>query len=650
MFEKIKLFLVGQSQDPFSVENRKHLVLIAFLAWIGLGADGLSSSCYGPALGYQALGQYHSLGLFLALLTAGTVFLIALSYNQVIELFPNGGGGYKVAKELLGDMAGLVSGTALIVDYMLTIAISIASGVQAMYSLLPPQYQQHIVFVEILLVLILMGLNLRGMKESIKVLLPIFMGFVLTHIAIIGYGTLVHGDHLPRIFNTTIQDTHHAVMSLGFIAVMAILLRAYSLGSGTYTGLEAVSNNVNVLAEPRIRTGKMTMLYMAVSLSIIAGGIILLYLLWDVQPVSGMTLNAAVFQDILGNSQWGHLSLIALLFFEAGLLLVGANTGYLGGPAVLANMSLDDWVPRRFSNLSSRLVKQNGIVFFGVCAVLTLFFAEGSVEFLVILYAINVFITFSISLLGLLVYCIKHRETQEAWFRRLLLSATGFIVCTFILVITVISKFFEGSWVALFSSGLLVAFCVFLKKHYQHYEKLKKKLDEDLKISLGELEPIREELKLVPTAPTAIFFVKGVGAALHTILWVERMFPHYFRNYLFVSYGTVDTGSFGSDDAIQRLQVETSKVTNYLIRFANGNGIAAKASVQYGAKPLADMTEMIGKLNDEYPQNVCFASQYIYRRENMFTRLIHSDFTAGLQRQLQAIGIKMLVVPLKLEG
>lgn len=650
MLKRIKLFLVGQSQDPFSKDNRKHLALIAFLAWIGLGADGLSSSCYGPALGYQALGQYHHLGLFLALLTAGTVFLIALSYNQVIELFPNGGGGYKVAKVLLGNTAGVISGTALLIDYMLTIAISVASGAEAIYSLLPPKYHGHIVIVEILVTLFLMVLNLRGMKESIKVLLPIFLGFFISHIAIIGYGIFVHSDQIPVMLHNTATITHQAVLNMGFIAVIAILLRAYSLGSGTYTGLEAVSNNVNMLAEPRVRTGRMTMMYMAFSLSIVASGIILLYLLWHVVPVQTMTLNASVFQDILGDGYWGHLGLITLLFFEAGLLMVGANTGYLGGPAVLANMALDDWVPRRFSNLSSRLVKQNGILFFGIAAVIILFFTEGSVGFLVIIYAINVFITFSISLFGLSVYWWKHRGKKAFWLRRLILSFTGFAVCAFILVITVITKFTSGAWIALVISVLSIGICVVLHKHYKHYELLKTNLDKELTTALGELERTEAASELKPSDYTAIFFIKDIGAALHTILWVERMFPKYFKNYIFVSYGNVDTGSFGSDNALKLLRKRTDKITNYLIRFAKTNGIAAKAELGYGANAMNDITAIIERLNQEFPQNVCFASQYIYRKENLLTRLIHSDFTTALQKHLQNIGTKMLIVPLRLEG
>lgn len=648
MFARIKKILIGQSQDPFSAKNRQHIVLIAFLAWVGLGADGLSSSCYGPALGFLALHRYEHLALFLALLTAITVFLIALSYNQVIELFPNGGGGYKVAKELLGPISGLASGSALIIDYTLTISISIASGVQAIFSLLPKYFQGHMILAEVLVIFALMALNLRGMKESIKILLPIFLGFFISHLIIITYGIFSHGTELPSMIGTTFKETHDAIGNIGIIAVIAILLRAYSLGSGTYTGLEAVSNNVNMLAEPRVNTGRMTMLYMAFSLSLMASGLILIYLLWNVQPVAGMTLNAVVFQDILGQSHWGHLSLIILLFFEAGLLLVGGNTGFLGGPAVLANMAQDDWVPRLFGILSSRLVKQNGVLFFGICAAITIILTDGSLEFLVILYSINVFITFSISLLGLAKYWWQNRS-EKHWLKRFTLSGVGFLTCFLILLVTLFTKLKSGSWIAISATLVLMGLCYLLKRHYDHYEQLKINLDRELEIPLDEIQRDEDTLKLDPTQPTAVFLVKEIGSTLHTLLWVERMFPKHFRNYVFLSYGNVDTGSFGSERTLHLLKRRTQRILNYLVRFARQNGIAATTVEGYGANPINDISEMAEKIQEHYVNNVFFIPQYVLGHEAFFSRFLHSHFADAIQRELQVIGIKLLVVPLNLK-
>jgi hypothetical protein len=209
-----------------------------------------------------------------------------------------------------------------------------------------------------------------------------------------------------------------------------LFLRAYSLGGGTYTGIEAVSNNVQSLAEPRVLTGKWTMFYMAVSLSFTAGGIILLYLLWNVQPVAGETLNAVTFrtilQDAIGNSTIESPTLWLILALEGGLLFVAANTGYLGGPAVLANMAADSWVPHQYRYLSSRLVTQRGIVLMGAAAVGILVVTMGSVALLVVLYSINVFLTFSLSLLGLCIYWWRVRRTDRRWILRIALSGLGF--------------------------------------------------------------------------------------------------------------------------------------------------------------------------------------------------------------------------------
>lgn len=646
-FKKIKEILLGKPRDVFDKEGRRSILLISFFAWVGLGADGLSSSCYGPELGYLALGHYQHLALYLALLTAFTVFLISISYNQVIELFPNGGGGYKVANVLLGPLAGVISGSALLLDYMLTISISIASAVEALFSLLPIQFHMHKVLVEVVFIMFLMFLNLRGMKESIRFLLPIFLGFFITHFIIIFYGVLSHGAQLPYLVHSTVKETGKAFEVFGFVAVLGILLRAYSLGSGTYTGLEAVSNNVNMLAEPRISTGKVTMYYMAASLSFIAGGILLLYMLWDAQPVQGMTLNAVVFQNILGISQGGHTLLIILLFLEAGILFVGANTGFLGGPAVLANMALDDWVPRRFATLSSRLVKQNGVLFFGVLAAAMIIVTQGHLHALVIFYSINVFITFSVSLFGLSVYWWRHRGKQEGWLRRLCLSSLGFIVCVFILCVTVSSTLGTGGATSVLFTAAVVTICYLLRRYYERYEKLKNDLNTSLEVPLKRGE-LAEPLTLDATAPTAIFLAKGTGAALHTILWVERMFPGHFKNYVFVSYGVVDTGSYGSDRELDGLKLKTDHALKYLVNFAADHDIAAKSVSGYGTDPIEGIATITAQLNEEFPNAVYFAARYIYPKENLITRLIHSDFSLAVQRRLQSLGMRMLIVPLKL--
>ena len=240
--EKIINFFRGKALDPMDPKTRHAIAIIPLLAWVGLGADGLSSSCYGPEEAFLALGTNHSMALFLAIATALTVFIIALGYNQIIELFPTGGGGYRVATALLGSKAGLISGSALLVDYVLTIAISLASGVDAAFSLIPPEFQEYKLMLELGLVVFLIFLNFRGIKESIVVLLPIFLGFCITHAILIAYGIGVHAPELGNLMPNAISQANALGSNLGWIMVASLFLKAYSLGGGTYTGFEAVSN------------------------------------------------------------------------------------------------------------------------------------------------------------------------------------------------------------------------------------------------------------------------------------------------------------------------------------------------------------------------------------------------------------------------
>lgn len=646
--QKLRHILFGKPRNPMSRDTHKHIALIAFLAWIGLGADGLSSANYGPEQAFLALGQYHDLALYLAIATAVTVFLISSAYNQVIRLFPNGGGGYKVASRLIGAHAGLVSGSALLIDYALTITTSIASGTDALFSLFPVKYQVYKIFVSIAVLFALVFMNLRGAKESIKVLLPIFLGFFITHVAIIFYGIGLHRQDFGSMVNTTLTETVTSARNIGWFAVLALFMRAYSLGGGTYTGLEAVSNNVNILREPRVKTGMWTMFYMALSLSIVAGGIILLYLLWGPVPEQGETLNAVVFRLILGSwpHEMAHIGLIILLVVETGILYVAANTGFLGGPAVLANMAVDSWAPKRFTMLSSRLVTQNGIMLFGLLAGFLLLMTNGNVAFLVVLYSINVFLTFSMSLLGLTIYWWKHRGIEKRWLPHIILSLIAFIVCVGILLSTVLTKFESGGWITLIITGITIAIGLKIRSHYKRFNQLKAKLNDDLRIPL--VKKATKEVKIDPAAPTAIFLVSEVGAAMHSLLWVKRMFPNYFQNFVFISHGEVDIGSFGSNEALQKLQTETGETLDYLVKYSEQHGLGAESYSSFGTDTVDHVYDIAKKVNKKYSNTIYFASRYVYPGENWFVRTLHSDTTVYLQRRLQPLGVKMLVLPLKL--
>ncbi len=646
--KRVKNLLLGHPLNPFNPAITRHISLVAFLAWVGLGADGLSSSCYGPAEAFIALGRHPHFALYVAIATAITVFIISLAYNQVIELFPSGGGGYKVATHLLGPYTGLISGAALIVDYVLTIAVSTASGMDAIFSLLPVSWQTYKVLAEIILILFLIGLNLRGMKESIKVLMPIFLGFVLVHFTLIIYGILAHRSGLVPIVHETLNESNDFIQVLGWLPFLGLVLHAYSLGSGTYTGLEAVSNNVNRLREPRVATGKWTMLYMATSLSLTASGFILLYLLWQPVPTQGQTLNAIVFHSILGPSQLAEIILSVTLLLEASLLFVGANTGFLAGPAVLANMAIDGWMPNRFRHLSTRLVVQNGVILFGLAALGILVWCKGAVSVLVVLYSINVFITFTLTLLGLTVYWLRRRKhASPNWKWRLFFSFLAFLVSGSILGITLVAKLQSGGWLTLAVTFAVIFLCLLVKQHYRRVAKKLAKLDVQLR------QPITEEISTPPLPdpqqPTAGIFVgKNLGVGMHTLLCVLRMFPHHFKNLVFLSAGIVDVQSFSGQDELKKMKVEVNEMMDYFVKYCHQYGIPAEAHTAFGTDTVEELDHLAEEVCKNYPNCIFFSSKLVFKHDNWITRILHNETPTTLQRLLHMDGKELVIIPMRI--
>ena len=488
MWVGLRTLFLGKAKDPLAPDVFHRVSLAAFLAWVGLGSDGLSSSCYGPEEAFRALGSHTFLAVVLALLMVVTVFTISASYSQIIELFPTGGGGYLVTTKLLGRYPGLVCGSALLVDYVLTIAISIASGADAIFSFLPLTYQPYKLWSAALAIGLLIVLNLRGIKESVVAMLPIFFAFLLTHVIVVLYGIAVHLDTAPAVVAASFHESQASLQDLGFVGMALILLRAYSLGGGTYTGIEAVSNGLPILREPRIETGRRTMRYMATSLAFTASGLLLTYLLAEIEAQPGKTMNASLVASLVQNWHLGGVPLGMAFFLismlsEGALLFVAAQTGFLDGPRVLANMALDSWVPHRFAQLSERLVTEDGVLLMGGAALALLFYTHGAVDFLVVLYSINVFLTFSLSQLGMCRHWWQAREREPAWRKRLVVNGFGLVLTTGILIATLALKFRAGGWVTVVITSAVIGLCWYIYHHYREAEKSVHRLDEMMRES-----------------------------------------------------------------------------------------------------------------------------------------------------------------------
>jgi amino acid transporter len=625
------------------------LSLVAFLAWVGLGSDGLSSSCYGPEEAFLALGPHQYLAVFLALMTALTVFVIAASYSQTIDLFPSGGGGYLVATTLLGPYPGLVSGAALVVDYVLTISISIASGADAIFSFLPTPWLHWKLMVCLFVVLLMIGMNLRGAKESVMSLVPIFLAFVVMHTWLVGYALLSRGAQLPSMLHQAATQTRGAVHSLGWIALLMVFFRAYSMGGGTYTGIEAVSNGLPILREPKTVTGKRTMLYMAFSLAFIAGGILLCYLLENVQQVHGETLNAVLFEHIASKWPLGGGVITFTLLTEGALLFVAAQTGFIDGPRVLATMAHDQWLPRRLSHLSQRLVTADGVLAMGIGAALILIGTRASVDALVVLYAINVFVTFTLSQLGMTAHWWKVRASERRWIRKILVNGIGTFMTASILILTLALKFDEGGWVTVLITGALIGLCMLVKRHYGKVEVAIDELERLVGPRTHPSEPASAPPR-DPDAPTAVLLVRGFdGLGLATMIAIQQLFPNEFRNIVFVSIGEVDSSMMKSHEDIEEFEKKIADDVRRYYDYAAQGGLHPETRTGIGPDAMHELQGICLELAQTFPKVVFFAGKLVWGTavEGFLARFLHSHTAIELQAWLQLYGYSLVILPIR---
>ncbi len=650
----LRRLVLGKPRDLKDPQVFHKLALVAFLAWVGLGADGLSSSCYGPDEAFRALEGHTYLALYLAIMMALTVGVISFAYSLLIEHFPSGGGGYLVSTKLLGPRSGVVSGSALLVDYVLTIAISICAGVEALFSFLPVVWQDYKVPADLTVLAIMLILNLRGVKESIKILLPIFLVFALTHVLLIVYGVTAHLWALPEVIHQTHAQMAKDYFAIGWVALLAIFLRAYSLGGGTYTGIEAVSNGLPILREPKVATGKRTMLYMALSLAFTAGGILVCYLLWRAAPQEGKTMNAVLLERVFGSWQAGGLHLgawlvVVTLLSEGALLFVAAQAGFIDGPRVLSNMAMDSWVPHRFAQLSDRLVAKNGIFIMGAASTLLILYTKGDTAVLVVLYAINVFITFSLTEMGMSRFWIRERKEHSRWLRNLMVHGTGLTLCLTILTITTVEKFKEGAWLTLLITSSVIVVCFLIHRHYEGVRKEIRQLDTILEHIPSSSASSQEAESLDHGQPVAALLVSGYGGlGIHSLLNIMRLFPGYYRNVLFLSVGAVDSGTFKGRGEMERLEESTSENLQRYVDLARSLGLRAEFRYRIGTDVLVEAESLCGEIAREFPKAVFFLGKLVFAQEKFYYRLLHNDTAFAIQKRLQFSGLMTVILPIRM--
>jgi amino acid transporter len=528
--------------------------------------------------------------------------------------------------------------------------VSIAAGGDAVFSKLPPPWQGNNQPGEVLVLVLFNVLNLRGVKESVTALTPIFLLFLVTHLVLIVGGVATHAGRVPELVAHVSTGVNSGLSTLGFGGLLLVFLRAYSMGGGTYTGIEAVSNGLQIMREPQVETGKRTMVYMAVSLAFTATGILLCYLLFAVTPVEGQTLNAVLSEAFAGSwriGAWhvGRWFVVATLASEGALLFVAAQTGFIDGPRVMANMAIDSWLPHRFASLSDRLTTKDGVLLMGVSAILVLVGMKGHVDALVVMYAINVFVGFTLSNIGMCRFWVTHRARHPSWPKKIVIHVIGAVLCASILIVTIAEKFLQGAWLTLVITGAAIALCAAVRRHYRRVARKLEELNDEFKDLPSDDHHGGDPNPADPTAVLLVGQYGGIG--IHSMLSIQRTIPGYFKNIIFVSVAVVDSGSFKGAEEIQALRSNVDETLKKYVALARRLGLNAGSATGVGIDPADEITRVCLDLAQQFPRVMFFAGKLLWQRETWTQRFLHNETAYQVERRLQWKGLPMTVIPLR---
>ena len=431
-----------------------------FQALAAFSPDALASIGYADQEIYLGLVIAGSIGLMYALPIAfaitGLLAILALSYYQIIQKYPSGGGSYEVARKTLGTVPGLVAAAALIVNYLLNVAVSLTTGVDAIASAFP-QLWPHRVILSLMFLAAITLLNLRGMRESgIVMAIPVYI-FLFAYLPMLGYGGLRLAVNGPAPLAVTASQ---AIQPL----TIALLLHAFSTGCTAMTGVEAISNGVPSFRSPETKNAGQTMIIMALLMGTLFLGSIGLIQYLAITAGPQETILSALARHLLGSGP-------AYLIIQASttiILTVGANTSLAGLPRLMSVMAGDGYLPQHLTKVSSRSVHSNGILLLAGSAAVLIVCFSGSSHALVPLFAVGVFLAWTLSQIGMVIHW--RRERSKGWRLKALLNATGALATGVTFVIVGASKFLDGAWIAILLMPIMVA--IFLQVHSRQGERL----------------------------------------------------------------------------------------------------------------------------------------------------------------------------------
>ncbi|MCH5584231.1 APC family permease [Shimazuella sp. AN120528] len=503
----VKRLIIGR---PLRTEQLTEEKIPIWKALPILSSDALSSLAYGTE---QLLTVLAPLGLFALWyslpITAAIVFLLALlilSYRQIIASYPDGGGAYIVSTDNLGWQSGLVAGASLLIDYTLTVAVSITAGTDALTSAFPALHK-HSTLISVVFVFIIMVLNLRGLRESGTIFsFPTYL-FILGIIVLVAvglFGVIYHG--LP----SDVPPVHKKIPE-GL--TWFLLLRAFSSGCTALTGVEAISNATPTFRKPETVNAAKTLSMLGILLGILFAGTSLLAFLYHITPKETETVLSQIAEHTFGRT----LPYYYIQATTALILILAANTSFSGFPLLASIMAKDKFMPRFFSARGDRLNFSNGIITVALAAIFLIVVFQGDIDRLIPLYAIGVFLSFTLAQLGMVKRWLKRKP--KGWQLKLTINALGCVVSFIVLVIFAVTKFSEGAWIVIVVIPLFILMFYKIRKHYEMVAD-QLRFDENLRC-----EPPTDHLVVLP--------ISGINRVVQSsIAYAKMISSHVIAFYI----------------------------------------------------------------------------------------------------------------------
>lgn len=481
---KLKLadWLLGRPLASTEAEENKVSV------WAGvplLGLDALSSAAYGPEAALTILIPLGAAGIFYAGPIIGVILgllsILYFSYRQTIHAYPSGGGSYIVAKENLGTGAGLFAAAALLIDYVLTVAVGISAGIGALVSAIP-SLQPHMLALCLGVLALVTLVNLRGVKESGAAFSIPTYGFLGTLIGVLLLGifkSLMAGGH------PTAVEAVSAVPNAVEAVTPWLLLRAFASGCTAMTGVEAVSNGIQAFAKPRVKRAQQTLTAIVAALGILLAGIAYVCHAYNIGATdpNGAGYQSVISQMVAAVVGRGLIYYVTIAFVVA-VLALSANTGFADFPRLCHLIALDDYLPHLFATRGRRLVYSTGILVLAfLCGALLILFG-GITDRLIPLFAVGAFLAFTLSQAGMVVHWLRNRK--RGWTTSLAINALGCISTGIALGIVLVAKFVEGAWITVL---LIPSFVAIFFLIHRHYARFTKEIEQLRPISLAPILP-----------------------------------------------------------------------------------------------------------------------------------------------------------------